>query len=462
MYDFAIIGSGAAGGRLAYDLTAAGAACVLIEAGRAFEAATFPGHELDYSTQMFWGGGLEFSADARLGFLRGKCLGGSTVVNQALFDRFDDLVFEEWRQRSGVSFFTSATMAPDYDAAEKMAEVKTIPEKYHRRNAKIFIRALEERGLKWSQLRRAERDCAHEHGSDCLVCLGGCPRDSKQSALVTTIRQAKANGLKIETEFEIYSLADRRDKVIVQGFQRGEKVEITAAKAVLAAGALGSTGILLRSTTLKTSPRLGKGFCCHPQFMTYAVFPEPVDAHKGPFQAVKSDDPALRRAGYKFENVFAPPGATALLLPGFGKQHQDLMKKYRYLACMEVCVREDPVGEIRLSKQGRLVIHKPLTASDRRKIKEGLGLVQEMFQAAGAARVITCPQGFGLHLMGGCAIGVHPADSVVNPDFQLHDHPNIYVADSSIFPSAPGINPCLSVLALSHRAGRRILSGGRP
>jgi len=462
MYDFAIIGSGAAGGRLAYDLTSAGAACVLIEAGLAFEAATFPSHELDYSTQMFWRGGLEFSADARLGFLRGKCLGGSTVINQALFDRFDDLVFDEWRQRSGVSFFTSAAMGPDYDAAEKTVEVKTIPEKYYRRNAKIFIRGLEARGFRWSPLRRAESDCGHEHGSDCLVCLGGCPRDSKQSALVTTIRQAKAGGLRIETEFEVHSVVDRRDRVIVQGLQRGKKVELMAAKAVLAAGALGSTGVLLRSVSLKTSPRLGKGFCCHPQFMTYAVFSEPVEAHKGPFQAVKSDDPALRRAGYKFENVFAPLGATALLLPGFGKKHQDLMKKYRYLACMEVCIREDPLGEIRLSKQGRLVIHKTLTASDRRKIKEGLRLVEEMFHVAGAERILPCPQGFGLHLMGGCAIGVHPAASVVNPDFQLHDHPNIYVADSSLFPSAPGINPCLSVLALSHRAGRSILSGGTP
>jgi hypothetical protein len=63
-----------------------------------------------------------------------------------------------------------------------------------------------------------------------MVCLGGCPRDSKQSSLVTTIRRALENGLTVETEFLVNNILDGRDKVTVFGSQRGERTEINAPK----------------------------------------------------------------------------------------------------------------------------------------------------------------------------------------------------------------------------------------
>ncbi|MEW5724699.1 MAG: GMC family oxidoreductase [Thermodesulfobacteriota bacterium] len=459
MYDFAIVGSGASGGRVAYDLTAAGARCVLVEAGRAFEAATFPGRELDYTAQMFWAGGLEITSDGRLGLLRGKCLGGGTVVNQALMDRGDDLALDDWRDRSGVGFFNTRDLAPDYEAAEAALNLTVISEERRGRSARLFIQALERKGIRWAPLRRAEKDCASAHGSDCLVCLGGCPRDSKQSALVTTIRWARERGLAVETELEVFEVVDRGDRVAVRGRRHGREVEIEAAKAVLAAGALGTTALLLRSSSLRASPALGWNFSCHPQFMSYAVFREPVDAHKGTFQSVKSDDPHLRRAGYKLENVAAPPAATALLIPGLRAEHQDIMKRFRHLACMEVCVRDEPAGRLRLDRRGRLLIEKPLTDQDRRRCREGLDLVMELFALMDPVQVVRCAQPFGLHLMGGCVLGANPDRSVVDPEFRLHEHRNVYVVDSSLFPSAPGLNPCLTILALSHRAARNMIGG---
>ena len=43
------------------------------------------------------------------------------------------------------------------------------------------------------------------------------------------------------------------------------------------------------------------------------------------------------------------------------------------------------------------------------------------------------------------------------PDFRLHGFDNIYAADSSVFPNAPGINPSFTIMALSSMAGDRIL-----
>jgi len=55
-------------------------------------------------------------------------------------------------------------------------------------------------------------------------------------------------------------------------------------------------------------------------------------------------------------------------------------------------------------------------------------------------------------------MGTDPKNSVVNERFQLHGFANIFVADSSIFPAAPGINPALTIMALSHRASLAVLS----
>ena len=71
------------------------------------------------------------------------------------------------------------------------------------------------------------------------------------------------------------------DGVRVRGRHQGREVEVRAGRAVLAAGAFGNVGILDRSGYRKRLPALGQGFSCHPQFMTYALFDEPVDAHKG-------------------------------------------------------------------------------------------------------------------------------------------------------------------------------------
>jgi choline dehydrogenase-like flavoprotein len=458
VYDFVIIGSGVSGGRIADELTAGGARCVLLEAGRAWDRRTFPRNEFRSSTQMFWGGGIEISKDARFGFLRGKCLGGTSVVNQADLDRFDDLAWGAWRRQSGIEFFNASVMGELYDALDRRVLSGPIPVEHYNRNAKLFIRGFDRLGRRWKPLIRSQDDCRHDQGSDCIVCLGGCPRDAKQSTLVQCIPAARARGLAVEVEFEALRIVDERDHVRVDGRQRGALRSVSARKAVLAAGSFGNTAILLRSPEIaKKLPALGRSFSCHPQFMTYGVYDEPVDAHKGPLQAVQADEAAFRRQGVKLENVYAGPIATAMLLPGFGVEHHRRMAKYRYMSCIEYAIMDDPLGVIALDRKGGVVADKPLSAEDREKLRRGLRIARELHFAAGAKEVVVCDQGFGLHLMGGCPIGVDAKSSVVDPDFRLHGFPNVFAADSSVFPTAPGLNPSFTIMALSLRACRVML-----
>lgn len=459
-YDAIIIGSGPSGGRIAHELVNSGAQVLLLEAGKYFKSNDFPKPEFESSAQMWWGGGVELSEDARLGFLRAKCIGGTSIVNQALLDRFDDSVWSDWTEKSGMTF-SDQMMAPAYEAVEKSINLEVIDRKYFGLNTQIFTQAFDKKGLGWTPLRRGQKNCDLECGNDCIACLGGCPRSSKQSTLVTAVDPAVAKGLVVQAECEVQTVYESENEATVQTILKstGEKKTFTGKIVVIAAGSFGTTKILLQSGFKNKLPHLGLGISCHPQYMTYALFDREVNAFKGAFQAVKSYDPNLRKQGLKFENVFAPPIATSMLMTGFGIEHLKLMQKYKFMASMEVAIRDDATGELSVSPQGKLIVRKKLTANDESKMARGLKLVEEMFSDAKPQAIIKCPQAFGLHLMGGCAIGTNEKTSVINPEYKVHGSKKLFCADSSVFPSAPGLNPSLSVMALSHLALKQIKLG---
>lgn len=460
-YDIAIVGSGTSGGCLAYYLNKAGFHCLLVEAGRSFSANTFPGNEMDYTTQLFWNGGMDVSMDGRLIFLRGKCLGGGSVINQCDLDRFDDIALLDWKEASGVTFFTNEGMIRHYEEVEKHLVIQEIPKNHWNRNARIFAEGFERLGFRWSPLARGQSDCAIEEGNDCIVCLGGCPRDSKQSVLVTFLKQAKRNGLEIWPEFETENIQNIKEGVKIAGRRNGHYIEVFARNCVLAAGALGTTHLLLKSGYGEKLPSLGERFFCHPQMMNFGVFDEKVNSHKGVLQAVKSDDIRIRKKGFKLENVFAPPISLAMLVPGFGKKHQAWMQKYTHMACIEVAIRDVGKGKLTIDRRGKLKINKVLSKEDQRRARQGQKLVREIFEAMHAKEILQSNFMFGLHLMGGCAMGIDPSSSIVDGNFKVHGCQNLFIADSSIFPSAPGINPALTIMALAHRASKAITNAGR-
>lgn len=452
-FDLIVIGSGPSGGRIAADMTRKGAKVLLLEAGPFFRAKDFPKPEIASSAQMFWGGGAELNHDARLGFLRAKCVGGTSVVNQALLDRFDQLVWDEWKNLSSIDF-SDDMLEPHYTAVEESVSLQKIPESAFGRNTKLFLKAFEQKNFGWAPLRRGQSHCETEKGSDCMACLGGCPKNSKQSTLITSVEPSLEKGMELLALCEVHTIEESATGVTVKAkLNKKEERAFSAKAVVVAAGSFGTSKILLNSGFGKKLSALGTGIACHPQYMTYALFDEPVDAFRGAFQGVKSSDSQLREWGLKFENVFAPPIATAMLFNGIGVQHHKQMLRYRYLASMEVAIRDEAVGKIRLLNNGKMEVTKSLTDQDHSRARRGVDLVKEMYSKIdGCREIIPCEQGFGLHLMGGCAIGTDENKSVVNPEFRVHGTRKIFVADSSIFPSAPGLNPSLTIMALSHKA----------
>ncbi len=461
IHDYIIVGAGISGPFIAHELCRAGASCLMIEAGKQFTRRTYPRNDLDGTAQLYWSGGLELGRDARLVFLRPKVVGGGSVVNQALVDRFDADAFDSWRRHSGVDFFTEEAMAPWYDKAEEEITIQTIPSEHRNRNADIFEQGFQRLGYQLAPLRRAQKDCNYEAGNCCIECLNGCRIGSKQSTPETVLKKALERGLHLQAETEALKVAASVDTIDVTCQKAdGSRSTCRARNLVLASGAIGNSRLLLNSAFAKRLPALGDNFFCHPQYMNFGVYEQPVMSHLGAFQAFKSDDTGFRKNGFKLENVYAGPAAIALLLSGFGRQHHRIMERLPHFACIEVCTRDTQPGRIKVNRSGKAMIVKGQNEEDRRRYHKGLTVIDEIFKATGAREVIHGTMGIGLHLMGGCGMGTDPDRSVVAPDFRLHGVKNIYCADSSIFPNAPGINPSLTIMALAKKAAVQMLKEG--
>src|SRR4029079_7982914 len=113
-----------------------------------------------------------------IGILRPKAVGGGSIVNQALMDRFDHAALDSWREVSGIGDLSPEGLAPWYDEAERRISITTVPVEYRNGNAEISRGCFASNGYRWAPLKRAQRDCRCGDGNDCIECLGGCRIDS--------------------------------------------------------------------------------------------------------------------------------------------------------------------------------------------------------------------------------------------------------------------------------------------
>jgi len=63
----------------------------------------------------------------------------------------------------------------------------------------------------------------------------------------------------------------------------------------------------------------------------------------------------------------------------------------------------------------------------------------------------------GDHQMGTCRMGDDPATSVVDSNCRLHEVPNVFVVDTSFFPTGFGLNPMVTTVANALRVGTWIV-----
>jgi choline dehydrogenase-like flavoprotein len=335
------------------------------------------------------------------------------------------------------------------------------------------------------QFRVNIKDCVR-----CGFCNLGCPYGAKRGTLEVQLPAAMARGVELIPNCRIERVFDGGAEGVITAAPDGTTasphepgaVKFTAKVVVVAAGTLNSSPLLLRSNLPGLSPACGKYVTLHPALTSFGRMTQPVRGFDG-FPKLYYTDQFSEAEHYYLETAFYFPFITAKSLPSFGPELKRFMRSYDHLACTIALVHDEAEPENALRVHGgRTVLDYRLSESSRRALVHSQRSAGRLFFAAGAVEYvslvsnrfsITSPDQLegtvtlgdllpgkvvvsSAHPMGGCRMGRDFATSVTNEYGEVHNHPNLVVADASLFPTSTKVNPYLTIMAFAERAADRI------
>ena len=485
-----VIGTGAGGGPTAARLAEAGLEVVVLESGPHLDARDFNGVE---GEMFFRLGRFAATDDGSLNLYAGHCVGGSTVVNDALCWRTPPEVLARWREEHGLAPLSDAALAPFVDRVWRDVGATPTRRAYLNRNAHALERGAHRLGWAAEPMARNVRGCLN-----LGLCNLGCPSNAKQSTLITYVPRAVAAGARLlplmRAERVLHEggraqgvVATRLDPV--SGAPAGE-LTVRAPLVCVAAGVLETGALLLRSGLRGRRGTAGQGLQFHSSVHVTARFAEPIHGYFGPTMAYAisefADVLGHRGPGFMIENTAVHPLVTAQNLPGFGEEHERAMAALPFLAKAVVVLRDRTRGRVRLDRAGRAAFGYALLPEDLARMGEGMRAAARAYLAAGALEVWLPMDGvapvrsereldaladrvprqaelfslYAVHLFGGAAMGGGPAQGFCSVEGEAFDVSGLYVVDAAGLPGNTGANPQVTIMANALRIAEGVAARG--
>jgi choline dehydrogenase-like flavoprotein len=505
-YDVIIIGTGAGGGTLAYRLAPSGKRILLLERGGFLRRepenwsskAVFVQNR--YKTMETW-----FDREGKP-FHPGQhyYVGGQTKVYGAILFRLRERDFGEVRHRVGISPawpITYEDLAPYYDEAEALYHVHGLrgsdpteppasgpypyPPVSHEPRIQRLHDDLVRRGHQPFPLPvGVQLDESDPEKSPCVRCsrLDGfpCLVDAKADSHVLCVRPAIEHDnvtLMIDSKVERLETDESGRSVTGVVVERDGRTETYRADVVVVScGAANSAALLLKSANdrhpdglANSSGVVGRHYMAHINSAVIALSREPnptrfqktlglndfywgADDYEFPLghiQMLGKTDGQMLRAG-------APPFTPGPLLDYVARHAVDFWLTTEDLPWPDNRVTVDGHGRIHLAYHARNV------ESHRRLLRKLKGLLKhlDMREHLIPNQVIRderIPIAGVAHQSGTVRFGDDPATSALDVDCKAHDLDNVYVVDTSFFPSSSAVNPALTAMANALRVGDHLL-----
>ncbi|RIA89553.1 GMC oxidoreductase-domain-containing protein, partial [Glomus cerebriforme] len=488
-FDTIIVGSGAGGSVAAARLARMGKVLVL-EKGHHYKQSELSTEQQDGYDKLYeYAGGL-LSEDSGMYILAGSNFGGGTTIGWSASMEPQYFVREEWEKKFGLSYFLDDEYGNTmkYIKARLGANTNNIT---HNQSNQTLIDGCKKLGLHAETIPQNSASIPHQ----CGWCSFGCKYGEKQSAVMTWLNEAKSNNVKFIQDCYVQKVLFEKGtnqkvtgvEAIVGGFKH---VKIHAKRVIVAGGAINTPALLLRSE-LKNK-NIGKNLHVHPIAAVYGVFPDKeIKPYSGTIMSAISN--AIENVdgdyyGAKIVVGSHHPGFMFANFPWKSKlQHKQLMLEYNHIVPLMVITRDRDGGKISLDANGKPKLEYKISQHDSKSIIAGLVTAIKILAAAGASKIGTCQAGvedfivehgvntltdpkFHLFLnkvkkvgipanqacvgsieqMSTCRMGDDPSKSAVNPVGETWEVKDLYVADSSIFPTAIGVPSMMTTMNIAH------------
>ena len=486
--DVVVIGSGAGGAVIAKELAESGLSVVVLEEGGYFTRNDFSGPPWERFQKLYRANGTTIALGLpTIPLPLGKAVGGSTLINSGTCFRTPDRVLSAWGSQWGIEGLDPASMQPFFDRVERVLHVMPVPEEILGENARVFRRGVEALGLNGRPILRNIDGCR-----GCGVCAFGCPSDAKQSTHISYLPRAQKRGA------TIYGHC-RAERILVgEGRARGvvatmvdpatkeprSRLTVRSKVVVVAAGAVHTPALLADNALANRSGQLGRNLRIHPAAGIGAWMPEDVFGWRGTLQPFYVDDWHASH-DIMIEVTSSVPSIGAGTMPGTGLFTKEILARYRNIASAGLFVSDTSSGRVRRIGSGEPVVTYKLNKTDTRKLVRGIVHTAEIFFAAGASQVFPGLPGRGFvqstkeledvkeeavrpgalrltafHPVGTARMGADASQTVVGPWGECHDVANLFVADASVLPGCPTVNPQITIMAFATRTADHIVRHG--
>ena len=494
-YDIIIIGSGMGGGTLAYALRESGARILLLERGD-----FLPQESQNWQVEAVFGENRYKPAERWIdasngaGFKPGVhyYVGGNTKVYGAALPRFRREDFQALEHEGGTSPawpISYEDLEPYYNLAEELFFVHgksgddpcepprtrpyPFPEVPHEPYIARLIDRLRAQGLHpyclpmGIDLREGGR-CIR-----CQTCDGfPCKVHAKGDAEICCVAPAlESDNIELWTNAKarrILTDSSGKRATAVEVERQGELVNVSADKIIVSCGAVNSAILLLRSQSARhpgglgnSSGLLGRNYMVHNNTALTAV--APLETNPTIYQKTT----AVNDFYFGDDDFRWPMGniqALGKLQAGMLSAAKPYLPKALLTAMANRSVDwwvmsedlPDRENRVFLGADGSVLVQ--WQPNNRVAHQQLIQRAKRMMRRAGYKFVFTATLGIetNSHQCGTARFGVDASSSVLNPFCQTHDIDNLYVMDSSFFPSSTAINPALTICAQALRVAHHL------
>jgi len=468
-----VIGSGPGGASTAALLAEAGVDVLLVEEGSHHRIDSAPSYSLAEMNQKYRNGGLTTTfGKPNITYIEGRCVGGASEINAALYHRPLKSTIRDWQLRFQIDDLEPDSLDPYFEATEREMSVSHIPAGIDPSSVKIRTGA-DRLGWKSHEIARFWR---YDKKPD------GTLSDRRQSMTETMVPRALKAGARLLPDTKITKIHTLGDVATHATGTTGlgpdkKKVRIDFQTVFVCAGAVHTPLLLLRSGLRQN---VGNNLHLHPMIRVAVRFPEPFNQPEWgvPTWQIEEFKPLITLGG---SHSSLPHIAMWM---GNVPHKLSKLRDWEHIAVFYVAAVGSGAGIVRdLPLVREPFVTMPVLPVDLALLGEGLYRLGQMAFAAGAVEIwspiagapsIRHPEELSwvrqglphdkinvstIHLFSSCPMGEDPRTTAVHSHGRLRGSQNIYLNDASILPLSPAVNPQGTVMAVARRNAAAFLAG---